>query len=65
MNALLQKDYLMGKDIWMNPPFLLMKDFIKLANDLFSADKRTRVILVAPERPKQNWWNDIWLNKDW
>jgi hypothetical protein len=56
VDALRQNPCLLGPDIWMNPPFLLINKFINFAERLFTEDPETRTVLVASKRITQEWW---------
>jgi hypothetical protein len=49
VDALQQNSCLLGLEIWMKPPFLLMNEFINFAERLFAEDPETRIVLVAPK----------------
>lgn len=65
MDALQQIEYLKGQDVWCNPPFSRMADFIKLCEDTFSANSQTRIVLVAPLRTSHLWSQHLNQSRLW
>jgi hypothetical protein len=68
VDALQQVEAIKGKDLAMNPPFLMCKEFIELAERAFDADPRTRVILIVPKREgakAKEWFKKLEASKNW